>query len=182
MFKVGTYVSYRAEGVCVISDIRMEAFNALGKSEEFYILAPIKDMNSVLYVPVNNEILTSKMHPLLSATEICDLADELRTQRMEWIVDSRARNAALREILTAGGRKELILLVNTINDRIARSDEIGRKITAGDENVLKRALRMLIDEFSVTTDITTEEQLLRVLDGSGTCESREILEQIGKSK
>ena len=53
---------------------------------------------------------------------------------------------------------------------------------AGDENVLKRALRMLIDEFSVTTDITTEEQLLRVLDGSGTCESREILESIGKSK
>ena len=61
MFKVGTYVSYRSEGVCVISDIRMEAFNALGKSEEFYILAPIKDMNSVLYVPVNNEVLTSKM-------------------------------------------------------------------------------------------------------------------------
>ena len=36
MFKVGTYVSYRSEGVCVISDIRMEAFNALGKNEEFY--------------------------------------------------------------------------------------------------------------------------------------------------
>ena len=36
MFKVGTYVSYRAEGVCVISDIRNEAFNSLGKKEEFY--------------------------------------------------------------------------------------------------------------------------------------------------
>ena len=169
MFKVGTYVSYRSEGVCVISDIRMEAFHALGKSEEFYILAPIKDMNSVLYVPVNNEKLTSKMQPLLSAEEICALADELRSQYMDWVTDSRARNSVLRDILVSGGRRELILLVNTINDRIARSDEIGRKITAGDETILKRALKMLVDEFSVTTDINTEDHLLRVLDGTDKC-------------
>ncbi len=182
MFKVGTYVSYRAEGVCVISDIRMEAFNAIGKKEEFYILSSIKDMNSLLYVPVNNELLTSKMRPLLSAEEVCALADELRDERMEWIVESRVRNSALRDILTVGDRRELMLLVNTINDRIARSEEIGRKITAGDENVRKRALRMLIDEFSVTTDIKTEEHLLSVLDGSGACAPRDINEPIGAAK
>ena len=182
MFKVGTYISYRAEGVCVISDIRMEAFNALGKNEEFYILSPIKDMNSLLYVPVNNEMLTSKMQPLLSAEEICALADELRPQVMEWTTDSRARNSALREILAAGGRRELILLVNTINDRIARSGEIGRKITAGDENILKRALRMLVDEFSVTTDIKNEEQLLSVLDGTGKCQPNDRAAFSGAAK
>ncbi|MBQ2384996.1 MAG: CarD family transcriptional regulator [Clostridia bacterium] len=139
MFAVGDYVSYRSEGVCVVSDIRTEEFNALGKSEEYYILAPLKDMNSVLYVPVNNEVLVAKMQPLLSADEICALADELRGELMDWIDDSRARNAALREILAGGNRRELIVLVNTILDRIARSAEIGRKITAGDENTLKRA-------------------------------------------
>ncbi|MBE6593269.1 MAG: hypothetical protein E7642_04670 [Ruminococcaceae bacterium] len=182
MYKVGTYVSYRSEGVCVISDIRMEAFNALGKSEEFYILAPIKDMNSVLYVPVNNEVLTSKMQPLLSAEEICALADELREQYMEWVSDSRARNSVLREILAAGNRRELIMLVNTINDRIARSAEIGRKITAGDENILKRAQKMLVDEFSVTTDIETEEDLLSVLDGTRICSSKDIEELFSSAK
>ena len=146
----------------------------MGKSEEYYILAPLKDMNSVLYVPVNNEILTSKMQPLLSADEICALADELRGELLDWIDESRARNAALREILSGGDRRELIVLVNTILDRIARSDEIGRKITAGDENTLKRAKRMLLDEFSATTDLTTDEQLMGVLAGSHRCNPRAV--------
>ena len=174
MFAIGDYVSYRSEGVCVISDIRTEVFNALGKSEEYYILAPLKDINSVLYVPVNNEVLTSKMQPLLSADEICALADELRGEIIEWIDDSRARNAALREILAGGDRRELIVLVNTILDRIARSSEIGRKITAGDENTLKRAKRMLLDEFAATTDLENDEQLMGVLDGTYRCNSRTV--------
>jgi RNA polymerase-interacting CarD/CdnL/TRCF family regulator len=174
MFAIGAYVSYRSEGVCVISDIRTEVFNSLGKSEEYYILAPLKDMNSVLYVPVNNEILTSKMQPLLSADEICALADELRGELLDWIDESRARNAALREILSGGDRRELIVLVNTILDRISRSEEIGRKITAGDENTLKRAKRMLLDEFSATTDLTTDEQLMGVLAGTHRCNPRAV--------
>ena len=174
MFAVGDYVSYRSEGVCVVSDIRTEEFNALGKSEEYYILAPLKDMNSVLYVPVNNEMLVAKMQPLLSADEICALADELRGELMEWIDDSRARNTALREILAGGNRRELIVLVNTILDRIARSAEIGRKITAGDENTLKRAKRMLLDEFAATTDLSTDEELMGVLDGTYRCNPRTV--------
>ncbi len=174
MFAIGAYVSYRSEGVCVISDIRTEVFNSLGKSEEYYILAPLKDMNSVLYVPVNNEILTSKMQPLLSADEICALADELRGELLDWIDESRARNAALREILSGGDRRELIVLVNTILDRIVRSAEIGRKITAGDENTLKRAKKMLLDEFAATTDISTDEELMGVLAGTHRCNPRAI--------
>ncbi len=174
MFAVGDYVSYRSEGVCVVSDIRTEEFNALGKSEEYYILAPLKDMNSVLYVPVNNEVLVAKMQPLLSADEICALADELRGELMDWIDDSRARNAALREILAGGNRRELIVLVNTILDRIDRSAEIGRKITAGDENTLKRAKRMLLDEFAATTDLSTDEELMGVLEGSYRCNPRAV--------
>ena len=174
MFAIGAYVSYRSEGVCIISDIRTEVFNALGKSEEYYILAPLKDINSVLYVPVNNEALTSKMQPLLSADEICALADELRGELLVWIDDSRARNSALREILSGGDRRELIVLVNTILDRIARSAEIGRKITAGDENTLKRAKRMLLDEFATTTDLDTDEELMGVLAGTHKCNPRAI--------
>ena len=174
MFKVGAYVSYRAEGVCVIKDIRNESFGALGKSEEFYILSPLKDLNSILYVPVNNEVLTSKMHPLLTADEICALADELRDEKLEWIIDSRARNGALREILATGDRRELIVLVNTITDRIERSAEIGRKVTAGDETTLKRAKKMLLDEFATTTDLKNDEELMGILKGTHRCLPRAI--------
>lgn len=175
MFKIGEYVSYRAEGVCVISDIRTESFNALGKCEDYYILSPIKDMNSVLYVSVNNELLTSKMQRLLSAEEICELADSLRNERLEWISESRARTNGFREILATGDRRLLIVLVNTLTERIeAPQAGNGKKPTAGDENALKRAKRMLLDEFSATTDLKSEEELMLVLCGAHKCSAREI--------
>ena len=174
MFKIGEYVSYRAEGVCVISDIREESFNAMGKSENYYILTPIKDVNSVLYVPVNNEFLTSKMQLLLSADEICALALSLRDERMEWIPESRARTNSFREVLMDGDRRELIILVNTLVSQMALFSEQGKKHTSGDENTLKRAKRMLLEEFSATTDLSSEEELLLLLKGEHKCNPKSI--------
>ncbi len=174
MFKIGEYVSYRSEGVCVISDIRTECFNALGTSEEYYILAPIKDMNSTLYVPVVNKLLTEKMQPLLCASEICELANMLRDERLEWNNESRARNTELKEILAGGERNSLVILVNTLNERICQLALEGRKCTAGDENALKRAKKMLFDEFSATTDLKDEEELLLLLKGELKCNPKII--------
>ncbi len=169
MFKVGEYVSYKTEGVCVISDIRSECFGAMGKSEEYYILAPIRDMNSTLYVPVGNKLLTDRMKRLLSAEEICALAEELRSKRLEWIEDSRARNSALRDILTLADRSELIVLVNTLSEKICSLADEGKKHTAGDENIFKRAKKILLDEFSATTDLASEEELMALLGGTHKC-------------
>ncbi len=165
MFKVGDYISYRAEGVCVISDIRKETFNALGKSEEYYILSPLGDMNSKLYVPVLNENLTSQMKPLLSEAEMRSLADELRDRRMEWMTDSRARSSALKLMLARGERNELIVFVNTFYARISDTEGGKKKHTAGDENTFRRAKKMLLDEFSKTTSLKTDADLMALLVG-----------------
>lgn len=170
MLGIGTYVSYRSEGVCVISDIRTETFG--DKSGEYYILAPIKDANSVLYVPVDNDMLVSRMLPLLSASEISSLAEELKDERMEWRIESRARNYEFRDVLNSGDRRALIILVNTIADRAENAAVSGKKLTGGDENALKRARKMLFDEFSVTADIADEEQLMQVLSCQVKCQSR----------
>lgn len=170
MFNIGDHVSYRTEGICVVTDIRTENFGNMG-DEEYYILAPIREPNSVLYVPANNELLVSKMLPLLSASQICDLAKELRDQRIEWRNESRVRNHMLRDIINRGDRVSLILLVNTLSEK---KDELlaeGKKLTAGDESILKRAKKMLLDEFSFTSDIKDEETLMLVLECKVECAS-----------
>lgn len=165
MLKIGTYVSYRTEGVCVISDIRTEAFGPVGGSEEYYILTPLKDRNSVLYVPVNNSALTEKMQPLLSAEEISALAEELRDRRLVWRSESRARNYEFKEIVNTGDRRSLMVLVNTIVSQREKLMSSGKRLTGGDENVLKRALGMLYDEFSVTVELADEGMLISALRG-----------------
>lgn len=166
MLKIGTYVSYRSEGVCIISDVRTEAFGTLGGSGEYYILTPIKDKNSLLYVPVSNEALVAMLRPLLSAAEIAALAAEVREERLPWRAESRARNYEFKELLGVGERRTLMVLVNTILAQSTQLKSVGKKLTGGDEAVLKRALKMLLDEFSVTSEINSEDELIEILQGS----------------
>ncbi len=165
MFKVGEYISYRTEGVCIIKDIRKECFGALGKSEEYYVLAPLKDMNSMLYVPVENKLLVDKMQRLLSADEIYNMVSELSHRRLEWIAESRVRGNAFKEILNVGDRSLIIVLINTILEHKKELEAQGKRLTNGDEAILKRAKKLLLDEFSATTDIKTEEELMSLLQG-----------------
>ena len=165
MFEIGSFVVYRAEGVCRISDIRVESFGALGGEESYYILTPKNDEKSTVYVPVANDRLVAMMRPLLSADEIRSTVSELRELRVDWVEESRARNTRFREILSVGDRRELIVLANTIVERadLASRGEV-KKLTGSDENTLRRIVRMLFEEFSMTCDLT-EDQILPLLAG-----------------
>ncbi len=165
MFSIGSHVIYRAEGVCVITDIREESFGAIGTKNMYYILSPLGDDRSVMFVPVDNEKLCSMIRPLLSAEEIMTLTSELRHERMEWIPDIRARNQRYREILSLGDRRDIIVLANTVMAIKREGKESDKRLTGTDENALCRAKQMLYDEFTATAKIRTEDDVLRLLLG-----------------
>ena len=174
MFSKGSYVIYRSEGVCVISDIRRENFNALGGEGEFYILNPINDMKSVVYVPVDNEVLTGMMRPILSAEEINKLCEEVREIRLELPPETRVRSLKLRELLSLGDRRELVILVNTLEDFFALAEEKGKKIGSTEKNAHARALKLLYDEFSYASDISDTEMLLAVIRRETECGDKAV--------
>ena len=166
MFNIGGYVSYRSEGVCIITDIRCESFGSIGKDEKYYILSPLNDPKSTVYVPASNEKLMSMMRKLLSAEEIENMVSELREKRLEWISDNRLRNSRFKEILLIGDRRELILVANTLAEKLAEQEKTGIKLPQTDINTLKRAITLLYNEFSATTDISSSEDLIGVLNGN----------------
>ena len=77
MFNIGELVMYGSEGVCRISAICEESFG--GASARYYELIPEYRANTSVLVPVDNEKLTAKMHPLLTPDE----AESYITKRME---------------------------------------------------------------------------------------------------
>ena len=165
MFEIGSYVIYRAEGVCKISDIRKESFGAVGAEGEYYILSPVNDEKSTVFVPLDNDFLLSMMRPLMSAEEISRTVAELKHERMAWIPECRARNARYKEVLALGDRRELIVLINTVCDRNEQLLSQGKKPTSTDENAMRRAQRLLYEEFSATTDLERESDVISLLRG-----------------
>lgn len=162
-YEIGGCVIYRAEGICDIVDIRPESF-AGGEKTDYYILSPRNDPNSIVYVPVNNERLTSMMRPLLSEKDIRELILKLRDERLEWIEDSRARNAKFKDILSEGDRREVLVLLNTVRERIAMNEASGKRSGTTDTGALSRACKLLRDEFSPSIPLNSDEQLLALID------------------
>ena len=162
-YEIGEHVIYRAEGICDIVDIRCESF-AGGEKSDYYILSPRNDPNSMLYVPVDNERLTSMMRPLLSEKEIREIIAELRDERLEWIDESRARNSKFKEILSEGERRAVLVLLNTVRERIAMNEASGKRSGTTDTGALSRACKLLRDEFSPAIPVKTDEQLFALLD------------------
>ncbi len=165
MFEIGSYVIYRSEGICKITDIRKESFGSAGGEAQYYILCPVNDPKSTLFVPTDNERLVGMMRRLLSAEEICGLARKYREERMEWIAESRVRNNVFRDLLLEGDREKLIVLVNTVEEHIAEQIAKGKRLTATDQNALRRAKRLLFEEFSATAELSSEEDILPLLQG-----------------
>lgn len=174
MFEIGSYVSYRAEGVCVISDIREERFGALGQVTKYYILSPVGDEKSTVFVPLDNEGLVSMMRPLLSAEQIMAAVSELREERMEWIEESRLRNMRFREIFSEGDRRHIIVLLNTVVEHSEMLRAAGRKVGTTDENAQYRAQSVLFEEFSMTTDLASLDEVLPLLRGEITLKDKPI--------
>lgn len=171
MFEVGTLVVYKSEGVCMISDVRAESFGA--PDELYYILTPQNDPKSTLFVPVSNERLTSLIRRLLSADEINEMVAALREERIEWAADSRSRNNAFKEILSCRERGQLTVLAITLWEKISETLASGKKAGSTETGALRRAERMLYEEFSATTDISSQEDVIPFLRGEITLKAKQ---------
>ena len=165
MFDVGSYVIYHNEGVCVVFDIREETFGTVGRSETYYILTPLSSKGSTIFVPVNNETLVSYMKPVLSAAQINELAEKLRDFRIDLTGDVREKNNRFKEILSLCNTEEIIALVNTLSERIAGAEMSGKKPLSTELNALRRAEKILFDQFSYTTDLASPQDIIPLLSG-----------------
>lgn len=172
MYEVGKYVSYRSEGVCKIVDIRKEIFGVVGKDTLYYVLSPVNDEKSTFFVPVENEQLVSMMRKVLSAEEIVELIVKVSKRKFEWIEESKPRGLHFKQILSDGDREELVYLVHTVSTYIERRNEIGKKAYATDINAMKRAGKMLCDEFCMMIPMKTAEEAIDFVER--VCSGEEI--------
>ena len=93
MFEKGETVVYGASGICVVEDIREESFGDLkGEVKEYYILRPLKESSSTLFVPVDNKKLTDKIKRVLTENELDLLLEKARDCENDWIDNERERS------------------------------------------------------------------------------------------
>jgi len=163
MFEIGSMVIYGIEGVCKIIDVSNMTFDGINESRKYYILVPTSNPTHKVYVPVDSEILVSKMQMLLTYDEIMLLVNE-ESNEIEWINDNKTRNKKFKEIISSYDRRKIIMLAKLIyRAKCGKIDGV-KKIYASDEEILKKLVRILHSELSYVISIE-EQYILPFING-----------------
>ena len=149
--KIGTYVMYGKTGVCLIKE---QTTMAGGR---YYVLSPVGDSRSSVFVPCDNADLLTRMRPLLTREEIDGLLTDVDTVQMAWVDDRNERAMLYRAITGSGDRKELVRLLVCLMRKKQERIAIGKRLSSMDESFLQECVRLVQEEFSMVLGIAVKE-------------------------
>ncbi len=155
MLEKGITVNYIAHGICRIKDIREEKF--FGELKKYYILEPLNDKNSTYFIPADNKDLVCQLQKIISPVQICEIIKNLPDENPEWICDNRKRTETFKSIINSGDRRKLIILTKVLYNRKKFLEQSGKRISSTDDMILKKAEKMLFEEFALSLHINADE-------------------------
>ena len=97
------------------------------------------------------------MKDVLSYDEIMDIIHSLPKENIDWVEDNKEREAMYDEIFSSGDRRELLLLVKSLYKHKQERKAEGKKLWTIDENAMKRAEKLVYEEFATVLNIEAEE-------------------------
>lgn len=89
MLKKGDVISYGTTGVCKVEGECEQTVK--GQKKRYIVLKPVHQINSTLYVPVDNDELKTKFKPLLTGDEIEEIIKEMPEESSLWKESSSER-------------------------------------------------------------------------------------------
>ena len=146
MLAVGEVVVYGVQGVCRVAELVMRKFDR--ETKEYYLLRPVFDTRSVIYVPVDKQELLDQMRPPLTKEEVNELIGSLEKNSSEWIADDDDRRDYCADVIRSGDRGALMRLIDMLYSRNEELKGQKKHFHIADERSLKRAEKLLHDEFA----------------------------------
>lgn len=156
-FIKNAYVRYSSSGICLIEDIIVKDFFGTHEAKKYFVLRPLSDKASTIYVPSDNENLMSKMSRVLTKDEVDSLIAESAKVGVEWVNDRKARRDYFDAILSRCEQTEYLRLISCLYLKRRELAEEGKKLTSSDEAVLKQAEKSIVNEFSFVLGIRTTQ-------------------------
>ena len=155
MFKIGDIIVYGSQGVCKIDCIDTKQ---IGKqSADYYVLKPIFNQSTAVFVPVDNQMLATKMQKVLTKSEINKLAEKASSIDAIKAVDETQKREQYKAILSSGDREKLIALIKTIRAEREERRQSNKRLNINDEQTLRKAELLLYNEIAFVFGVEPDE-------------------------
>ena len=155
MFKKGDVVIYSASGVCEIAEISKKSFGSF--TAEYYVLKPLMQKASTVFVPTGNEALVKKIHPILTQDEFNSIFAALKNCEPNRPQTESERQEKFAQIIESGNRTSLMLMVYDLHSYSSEQQQNGRRLHIGDERLLRTAENMLFEEVAYVFGVSVDE-------------------------
>ena len=155
MYKAGDHVVYGSHGVCAVSELRQMAFGT--EHKDYYVLSPINDKRSTIFIPVDSENLVGQMKRVLTKDEIDELLYSVEPGFLEWIPSDSERKAFCTLTIKNGDRLEMLHMIDMLCMHRERMKDQKKHFHVTDEKFLREAEKLLHDEFSFVLGIPVNE-------------------------
>ena len=156
-YQKGEYVRYGANGVCVVSDIESMVSMDRRSIKKYYVLCPVADSGTKVFVPLDNPSLLAKMRPILTREEIDSAIRESALAPLPWISERNQRTERFREILKAAEPLPLMQLCCCLHQKRRQLSSEGKRLSGSDEAALKQAEKLVESEFAFSLNISRQE-------------------------
>ena len=124
----------------------------------------MSNSGSSVFVPVDNELLLSKVRNVLTKKEIEDVFATLPADKELWSNNPAERSRIFTEALKSADMAQIAIVVRTLITHRQKLSESGKKLHLTDERIMREALRLLTDEIAYVFGIDTDEAEKYVLN------------------
>lgn len=155
MFNIGDVIVYGAQGICRIDSFDIKQIGKV--SADYYVLKPLFNESTSVFVPVENAVLTAKMQAVLTKSEAQSLVKNAPDFDVLCFANDGEKQTEYKAILSSGNRDRLAALIKTIYTEKETRRIAGKKLNIFDEQTLRKAEQLLYNELAFVLDISPDE-------------------------
>ncbi len=146
---------YSVNGVCEITQITERE---IGKKKiRYYVLKPVYNDTSTVFVPTDNENLVKKMKKLITSSQLDDVINDLSKRNVKWNSDDVLRKQEFRNIISLGNISDILVVLKSLWLHSLDQMNKGRKLHLSDEIFLKDAEKMVKEEISCVIGVDRDD-------------------------
>ena len=106
MYKKGDYVVKMPEGICKIENVGHPDITGMNKTKEYYILVPINEKASKIYLPV--DYVDGRIRNMISKEEAIQLIKSIHNITETEIHNEKMREQEYKAAILSGDNKKIV--------------------------------------------------------------------------
>lgn len=155
MFEKDQLIMCGGHGVCRVANVIGNPFDKFDKVRMFYVLEPVFEKASTVYMPVDNEKVV--MRRIMNRDEAEELIDNITEIETVWIKEEKGREQMYKDAIRTYDCQSLVRIIKTLYLRKQSRINEGKKVLSSDEQYLRKAETLLYSEMSLALDIPKDE-------------------------